>query len=59
MYKYFYLIMLISIILCGVISLMFTVMRELPTKIWRYIMYGLMAIAMVSFIGFATTLFLR
>ena len=56
MYQYFYLTMLIAPILAGIISITFAVMRKLPTKIWRYIMYGLMAIAIVSLIGFGVTL---
>ena len=56
MYQYFYLTMLIAPILAGVISITFAVMRKLPNKIWRCIMYGLMVIAIVSLVGFAVTL---
>ena len=59
MYQYFYLTMLIAPILAGIISITFAVMRKLPTKIWRYIMYCLMVITVVSFIGFAVTLMLK
>ena len=56
MYECFYLTMLISPILAGIISVVFAVIGKPLTKIWRYIMYGLMAITIVSFIGVAVTL---
>lgn len=59
MYQYFYLTMLIAPILAGIISFIFTVMRKPLIKIWRYIMYGLIAITIVSFIGFAIALMLK
>ena len=52
MYEYFYLTMLIAPILAGIISIVFAVIGKPLTKIWRYIMHGLMAITIVSFIGF-------
>ena len=55
MYQYFYLTMLIAPILTGIISVTFAIIGKLPTKIWRYIMYGLMGITIVSLIGFAVT----
>lgn len=59
MYQYFYLTTLIALILAGVISITFSVIGKLPTKRWRCIMYGLMVIAVLSFIGFAIALYLR
>ena len=59
MYQYFYLTMLIAPILVGIISVTFAVIGKPPTKIWRYTMYCLMAIAIVSLIGFAVALMLK
>ena len=56
MNQYFYLTMLIAPILVGIISLIFAMIGKLPTKIWRYIMYCLMGITIVSLIGFAVSL---
>ena len=56
MYQYFYLTTLIALILTGIISVTFAVIGKLITKIWRQIMYCLMALAVVSFIGFVVAL---
>lgn len=56
MYNYFYLTMLISIILVGIITIVSLIIGKRPNKIWRYITYGLMTITVVSLIGFLITL---
>ena len=56
MYEIFYLTMLISVILAGIISLVTSIIGKRPTKIWRYITYGLMGISVVSMIGFVVTM---
>lgn len=56
MYQYFYLTMIVATILAGIISITSSVIGKRPTRIWRHIMYGLMAIAVVSLIGFAISL---
>ena len=53
MYQYFYLTALIALILTGIISVTFALIGKLIPKIWRYIMYCLMAVALVSLVGFA------
>ena len=55
MFNIFYLTMLISVILTGIISIVTSIIGKRPTKIWRYITYGLMGITVVSMIGFVVT----
>ena len=55
MFGIFYLTMLISVILTGIISIVTSIIGKRPTKTWRYITYVLMGITVVSMIGFVAT----
>ena len=55
MYEIFYLTMLIGAILVGIINIVTSIIGKRPTKIWRYITYGLMGITVVSTICFVAT----
>lgn len=55
MYEIFYLTMLISVILTGIISIVTSIIGKRPTKIWRYTTYVLMGITVVSTICFVAT----
>lgn len=56
MYGIFYLTMLISVILTGIINIVVSIIGKRPTKIWRYTTYVLMGITVVSMIGFVVTI---
>ena len=55
MYEIFYLTMLISIILAGIISLVTSMIGRGSNKTLGHIVSGLIAISVVSLIGFAVT----
>ena len=55
MYEYFYVTMLLGLILVGIIVLTSSIMGKRPNKIWQGVMYSLLAITVVSLIGFVVT----
>ena len=59
MYKYFYITMLLSAILLGLITLVSSMIDRRPTKVWRCIYFSLVVIIVVMLIGFIITLTLE
>lgn len=55
MLEIFYVTMLITAILLGIVTLVSTIIGRRPTKILEYIVYGLGGICVVSLIGFIVT----
>ena len=55
-YEYFYLIMLLGAILGGFTFVVFSTINKRPNKIWQGIIMGLLAITVISLVGFIVTI---
>ena len=55
-YEYFYLIMLLGAILGGFTFVVFSIINKRPNKIWQGIIMGLLAITVISLVGFIVTI---
>ena len=55
-YEYFYLIMLLVSILGGFTFVVFSTINKRPNKIWQGIIMGLLAITVISLVGFIVTI---